>query len=107
MKMRALLAFVLILSTSTIFFFLRGLDFSMEIDSLRSQIQLQRKEMHFLQNVTNAAFASCNTTVADFESLVRANGRNVLWQGNDALVGPFRVKRNESCMVSIEAVNGL
>lgn len=107
MKTLALTGLALILSAATIFFFFRGLDSAMEIDSLKAQIHLQRKEMHFLQSIANNALSSCKTTVASFESVVRANDRNVLWQGDDALVGPFRVKKKDFCIVSIEAVAGL
>lgn len=107
MKTLALIVLVLILSATAIFFLFGRVDSAMEIDNLKEQIKLQRKEMHFLQNITNSALSSCKTTVASFESVVRANGRDVLWQGDDALVGAFRVKKKDSCIVSIEAVVGL
>lgn len=106
MKARALAILVLILSATAIFLFFRGLDSAMEIDNLKEQIKLQRKEMHFLQSITNDNFSSCKTTVANFEEVVHANGRQVLWQGEDALVGPFQVKRKNSCIVSIELGGG-
>ena len=95
---------VVILSTAALFLFFRALDAGMEVDSLKSEIRLQKQEMHFLQSITNGSFSSCKTTVAAFESIVRENGRNTLWQGQVALVGPFRVKKKDSCIESIEAV---
>ena len=106
MKTITLTVVVLILSAMTIFLFFGRVDSAMEVDSLKEQIKLQRKEMHFLQSITNGAFFSCKSTVAEFEESARANGHQVLWQGDDALVGAFRVKRKDSCIVSIEVISG-
>lgn len=107
MKTFMLTALMLILGVTSIFFFFKAFDAAMEIDSLKTQIQLQRSEMHFMQSIANGSFSACKTSVEDFESVVRANGRDVLWQGDGALVGPFRVKKKDVCIVSINVVAGL
>lgn len=108
MKVKFLTALVLMLSVLAAFLFVGKIDSAMEVDNLKEQIKLQRREMQFLQSVTNSTLSSCKITVADFELAVRANGREVLWRGDDALVGVFRIKKNPaSCIVSIEAVVGL
>jgi hypothetical protein len=103
---------IVIMGVTTLFLFFSRLDPAMEIDSLKSQIQLQKEEMRFLQNITNSAFSSCKITVISFESVIRDydrdvfwRGRNVLWQGDEALVGPFRVKKKGTCIERIEIVN--
>lgn len=106
MKAVALIVLMSVLSATSIFFLFGRVDSAMEIDNLKEQIKLQRRELLFLQSITNSAFDFCQTNVVSFESAVRANGRDVLWQGDDALVGPFRVRKHDSCIVSIEAVIG-
>jgi hypothetical protein len=107
MKTRMLLIFVVILIAIATFFLFGRVDSAMEIDSLKEQIKLQRKEMHFLESIVNSSLSSCKTSVADFEEAVHANGRDVLWQGDGALVGAFKAKRKDSCLESINVVDGL
>jgi len=104
MKIFLVVALFVILGGATLFLFFRGIDSAMEVDNLKTHIQLQKKEMHFLQSIANSAFSFCKTSVSEFEAVVHANRRTVLWQGDEALVGPFRVKRNGTCIVSIEAI---
>ena len=92
---------------ATVFLLFNRVDSAMEIDSLKEQIKLQRNEMHFLQSITNSALSACKMTVASFESVAQESKRDVLWQGDDALVGPLRVKKKDVCIVSVEAVAGL
>lgn len=108
MKIRTLIVLVLILSMVVMVLFFSKIDSAVEIDSLKEQVKLQRREMQFLQGVINSSLSPCKITVADFESWVRANGRDVSWRRDDALVGSFRIKKNSDlCLVRIEAVVGL
>lgn len=95
---------VIVLGVAAIFFFLRTLDSAIEIDDLKSQIRLQQEGLQFLQSVANDALTSCRTTVERFETAAHANGHTVVWQGQVALVGPFRVTKQDSCVVKIEQV---
>ncbi len=97
-------ALIIFLCGFAAYHFFRALDSGMEVDDLKSQIKLQHRELIFLQGITNAAFSSAKLPVATFEESVRADGRDVRWQGNEALVGPFKVKRNENYIVSIVLV---
>lgn len=104
MKIFILSIIVLILSASTIVMFFSRLDQAIEIDSLKEHIKLQKEEMNFLQNITNGILISCKITITSFESTVQKNGRKVLWQGNEALIGPFKIIKNGSCLESITVV---
>lgn len=98
-------ALFIFLSVGSILSFLRALDAAIEIDSLKSQIQLQEESLQLLQSITNNALASCGTTVAAFEGIaVRMNGHSVFWEGQIALVGPFRVTKKDSCIERIELI---
>jgi hypothetical protein len=99
--------FAIFVCAAMAFLVFNRVDSAMELDSLKEQIKLQRKEMHFLQSITNSALSACKMTVDSFESVVRESKRDVLWQGDDALVGPFRVKKKDVCIVSVEVVAGL
>jgi hypothetical protein len=99
------IAFCAILIAIAILSFLRVLDAALEIDDLKSQVRLQREALQFLQDVANDTLASCGTTVANFESTAaRINGRPVFWEGQIALVGPFKVTKKDSCVERIELV---
>ncbi|MRR08305.1 MAG: hypothetical protein EG828_15555 [Deltaproteobacteria bacterium] len=97
-------AFLVILIGTVMALFFRSIDAAIEVDSLKSEIQLQKKGLQFLQGVANDALSSCRTTVAVFENTARLNGHSVLWQGETALVGPFKVTKANSCIERIEAV---
>ena len=107
MKKLILIIVFIIFCGVLIFLLFARVNSAMEIDNLKEEIKHQRREMHFLENITNSTLSPCKTTVSDFENVVRANGNNVLWQGDDALVGAFKIKRKGSCLVSINAVDGL
>jgi cell division protein FtsL len=104
MKIIILYIVVTILSFSTIAMFLARLDQAIEIDSLKEHIKLQRKEMEFLQNITNDILVPCKLKITSFEYIVHKNGRNVFWQGNEALIGPFKISKNGSCLESITVI---
>ena len=79
---------------------------AMEIDDLRSHIQLQRKEFDFLLVIMNDALRhECSLSVDKFQQEVKKlRGRAVGWDNGIALVGPFRVMKKQSCLARIELV---
>ena len=107
MRSMVLTVLSIFVSATLVFLLFNKIDFSIETNSLKEQIKLQRNEMRFLQNVTNGALSSSKMTVANFESVVHENKRDVQWHGDDALVGPFRVKKAGDCILSVEVVDGL
>jgi len=107
MRQIFMMVLVVFFGITSVFLLFNRVDSAMEVDSLKEQIKLQREEMHFLQRIANSALSTCNMTVANFESVASESKRNVLWQGDDALVGPFRVKRKDACIVSVELIAGL
>jgi hypothetical protein len=95
----------LALGMTTMYLFFRQLDSAIEIDDLKSQIRLQKESLVFLQAVADSSLSSsCTISIEQFETIAHANTRNVLWQKSIALVGPYRVSRNESCITKIELV---
>jgi hypothetical protein len=104
MKILTLNFVVLILSFIVIAMFFARLDQAIEIDSLKEHIKLQREEMKFLQNITNDILVPCKITISSFEFIVHKNGRNIFWQGNEALIGPFKIVKNGSCLESIAVI---
>jgi hypothetical protein len=105
MKTIILYGLLLILSFVAVFSLLHVFNQAAEIDDLKSQIGLQKQALHFMQDVSNVAMPSCAVSVATFESVAKRNGRSVvLWQDQTALVGPFRIKRNASCVTELKLV---
>ncbi|MER9934336.1 hypothetical protein [Mesorhizobium sp. M0088] len=88
-------------SAIALFLFVRSLDPALEIDNLKEQIGLQRREMRFLSKMANMSFSSCHLRVADFEKFAKENGHEVSWSGDVALAGAFKVQRKDSCIVSV------
>ena len=95
---------LVVLGAAAIFFFMRSIDAAIEIDDLKSQIHLQQEGIQFIQTVANDAFSSCKTSVEQFEVTAKKNGHAVVWQGENALVGPFRITKQGSCITKIEQV---
>jgi hypothetical protein len=106
MKKTIFAGLLLTLSVVVVFLLFSRVDAAMQIDSLKEQVKLQRKEMRFLERIANGAFDSCKVSVANFENLVRQNRRDLVWQENEALVGPFKIQRKASCIVGIHVVDG-
>jgi hypothetical protein len=105
MKTTTVYGLLLILSLITAFSLFRIFDQAVEIDSLKSQIGLQRDALHFMQNVSNGAMSTCTFSVVAFERVAKANGHGaVLWQNQIALVGPFRIKRSASCVTEMQLI---
>jgi hypothetical protein len=107
MKTPVLVIISLILGAATTFLVFDRMGSAMEVDSLKEHIKLQRKEMQAFEAIMNSTFSHCNISVSDFEKAVRANGGEVIWRGDDALVRAFRVKKKGSCLVSVNVVDGL
>ena len=106
MKTIIFIVLLIVLSLAAIFFFIRSIDAAIEIDDLKSQIHLQQEGIKFIQTVANDAFSSCKTTVEQFEMTAKRNGHTVVWQGDTALVGPFRITKHDSCMRRVTASGG-
>ena len=104
MKAAIYIVLLIVLSLAAIFFFIRSIDAAIEIDDLKSQIHLQQEGILFIQSVANDAFSSCKTNVEQFEITAKKNGYAFVWQGETALVGPFRITKQDSCISKIEQV---
>ncbi|RUW51075.1 hypothetical protein EOA32_17160 [Mesorhizobium sp. M1A.F.Ca.ET.072.01.1.1] len=92
---------VVVPSVIAILLFVRSLDPALEIDNLKEQIGLQRSELRFLSKMANMGFASCHLTVPDFEKFAKENEHAFLWEGDNGLVGGFKVQRKGACIVSV------
>ena len=105
MKTITLYSLLFILFSITTFSLFHVFDQATEIDSLKSQIGLQKKALHFMQDVSNGAMSTCTFSVVAFEGVAKTNGHStVLWQNQVALVGPFRVKKSASCVTEMQLV---
>ena len=103
MKMKPFSVVAIVSIIISVFLLFSRVDSAMEIDSLKEHIKLQRKEMQFLADIINSPTTlSCKNSVVDFESLVRAKGYHLTWQGDNGLVGGFEVKKSGDCVVSIK-----
>lgn len=96
----------LLLVMLVVFLFFRQIDSAIELDDLRSQVLLQRKEFQFLQTVANESLTSaCALPVERLEAIVESARNSIVsWQGNTALVGPYRVYEQGGCILKIELV---
>ncbi|GAB2865610.1 hypothetical protein GCM10027277_38000 [Pseudoduganella ginsengisoli] len=97
---------LLALTCLSAFLFFRQLDSALEVDSLKEQVRMQRREASILENVLNENFAPCAIKVAGFEQAMQKHGRTVLWQGDVAQVGIYKVVKKEGCIVAVNTVDG-
>lgn len=104
MKTVIYIVLLIVLSLAAIFFFIRSIDAAIEINDLKSQIRLQQEGIQFIQTVANDAFSSCESSVEQFEITAKKNGHAVVWQEETALVGPFKITKQDSCILKIEQV---
>ena len=57
-----------------------------------------------MQNVANSALMGQKMTITSFQDAIGTNG--VVWHGDSALIGPYKVKRDGDYIVDIK-LNGL
>ncbi|MER9375962.1 hypothetical protein [Mesorhizobium sp. M0491] len=101
MKETCIALLVAIPSVIALLLFVKSLDPALEIDNLKEQIKLQHRELRFLSNMANAGFSSCGLSVLNFEKFAKENDHPVLWEGDDGLVGGFKVHKKDLCIVSV------
>jgi hypothetical protein len=85
-----------------VYHFFRALDSGLEVSSLKTTIQYHKRELLFLQNVANSALMGQKITITSFQRAIGTNG--VVWDGDSALIGSYKVKRNGDYIVHIELV---
>lgn len=84
----------------------RAIEASMEVDDLKSQVRLQKEAIAFLEAVDDHSLSSCALKVPDLETVVVAKGiySPVAWNGDNSLVGPYRVKKRSECVIEVKLV---
>jgi hypothetical protein len=98
-------ALPLILFLLLVLTFLRGLDFALEIDDLKSQVRIQKKSLVFLERLSNQALPSCSVSESNLKSIAESSGYTSVTLDKDKFsVGFFQGKKFGDCVTEIRLI---
>jgi hypothetical protein len=89
--------------------FFRVADASLELDDLKSGIDLRHREMMTLIVVTNASLDNCALSMDKLEHVIKNNGiaPSVQWVDDLLLLGNWRFIKNGKCVAKVELVGAM
>lgn len=98
------IAFVILIGMSAVFFF-RAMDAALEIDDLKSQVNLQKNSLKFLAEVSNQSLMSCTLNAEKLELLAKEKQLPMRVEKQSIFIGSFEFTKDaNSCISKVEQV---